>query len=532
MRTKKDAIFFAKTLKTLAFTTFLWYNKIILYERKTGDFMGANYQKKFEKDYSSLVEKVDNLESVIKTLNQTITSLKSTIEGLNATLNNKDKLIAKLVLENSRLKNNNNKDSSNSGKPSSTDGLKDSKKKIPNSRPKTDKRRGGQKGHKGNTNDVSKIKKLIENKQVKHLICDINKHNKNKNKPYISRFIQDIEIITTVKELRYYPDKNGNYNIPKEQSNIVTYGKGLKSIAMLLVHKLPASMDGVRDFLNDISNNTLSLTKATLVDWSKSLSKKLNPFLNEILINLINSTYVHTDESPLNINGKLFQLHNYSTNKYTLQYVHEKKSKEAMIELGFLDIFLGTLIHDHNRVQYNFGTGHGECNAHILRYLTAVTEFTKHKWAEEMSELLKGILHDKHIEQEKGKDYFEKNILENYSKKYDNILKQASKEYQSDYDKNAYKDEERRLITRLDDYKENHLLFMRDFNIPFTNNRAEVDIRPAKRKLKVGIFRSKEGAENYLQIRSFISTFLKNNLNIFKGIKDLFSGKEITLQEG
>ena len=107
----------------------------------------------------------------------------------------------------------------------------------------------------------------------------------------------------------------------------------------------------------------------------------------------------------------------------------------------------------------------------------------------------------------------------------------TNKQYQSDYDTNAYKDEERRLIIRLAEYKDNHLLFMYDCKIPFTNNRAEADIRPAKRKLNVGIFCSEVGARYYLQIRSFISTFLKNDRNVFQGIKDAFSDNVITLKQ-
>ncbi|HZK71824.1 MAG TPA: hypothetical protein VFD03_09990 [Clostridia bacterium] len=75
-----------------------------------------------------------------------------------------------------------------------------------------------------------------------------------------------------------------------------------------------------------------------------------------------------------------------------------------------------------------------------------------------------------------------------------------------------------------------HLLFMYDFKIPFSNNRVEADIRPAKRKLNIGIFRSEVGAKYYLQIRSFISTFLKNNRNVFQGIKDAFDDNVITLK--
>lgn len=71
---------------------------------------------------------------------------------------------------------------------------------------------------------------------------------------------------------------------------------------------------------------------------------------------------------------------------------------------------------------------------------------------------------------------------------------------------------------------------MYDFKILFFNNKAEANIRPAKRKINVEIFSSKLGSESYLQIRSFISTFLKNNRNVFQGIKNAFDGKVITLK--
>ena len=95
--------------------------------------MGSNYQKLFEKDYAKLTSEVTDLKKMVKTLSETISNL-------NIAMSQKDELIAKLILENNRLKNNNDKDSTNSGKPSSTDGFK---KKIANLRPATDKKKGG-----------------------------------------------------------------------------------------------------------------------------------------------------------------------------------------------------------------------------------------------------------------------------------------------------------------------------------------------------------------------------------------------------
>lgn len=489
--------------------------------------MGTNYRNQFQKDYENIVLELSDFKILLKNLTSTICTLNDTINAMSITIQKKDEENKKLILEIERLKNNNDKDSSNSGKPSSKNGFK---KPIHNSRPETTKKQGGQHGHKGSTTDILKIKQLLETGDVKHSIINVNKTNGNQDKPYITRYVQDIEILSVIREYRYYPNDSDNYDIPKEQNNVVTYGKELKAVAMLLVHRVPASMDQSVSFLKAITKDAFDITKASLVNWSNSLSGKLDPFIEEILQGLYNATHVHTDESPININGKNHQLHNYSNDQYTLQYVHQSKSKDAMKELGFLPNYVGTLIHDHNKVQYNFGTNHGECNAHILRYLKGVQDFTKHTWAGEMTKLLQEILHQKNLFKAAGVFCFEINSLDMYVKSYEDILQRANKQYQSDYAINAYKDEERRLIIRLGKYMDNHLLFMYDFRIPFSNNRAEADIRPAKRKLNIGIFRSEGGAKYYLQIRSFISTFAKNNRNVFQGIKDAFDNKSVTLK--
>jgi Transposase IS66 family/Family of unknown function (DUF6444) len=490
--------------------------------------MGSNYQKQFQKDYENLVSEVGDLKKLIKNLTSTVRMLNETISNMNSTIEMKDNENKRLILEIERLKNNNDKNSSNSGKPTSKDGFK---KTIHNSREKSTKKPGGQNGHNGCTKDVSKIMQLLADGNVRHEVINVNASAENEVRPYIVRYVQDIEINTVIREFRYYQNKLGEYNIPREQNNIVTYGNELKAVIMLLVHRVPASMDQAVDFVRLITEGAFNLTKGTITNWSNSLSVKLDSFIGEIFQGLHNSVYVHTDESPLNINGKNNQLHSYSNDKYTLQYVHESKSKEAMEELGFLPEYLGTLIHDHNKVQYNFGTKHGECNAHILRYLKGVKDFTNHTWSEDMAVLLKEILHQRKLLKSLGVSCFDEISMAAYVSKYDKILEQANKQYQADYDNNAYRDEERRMIVRLGEYKDNHLLFMYDFNIPFSNNRAEADIRPAKRKQNIGIFRSKVGAKYYLQIRSFISTFLKNDKNVFRGIKDVFDNKPITLKE-
>lgn len=80
------------------------------------------------------------------------------------------------------------------------------------------------------------------------------------------------------------------------------------------------------------------------------------------------------------------------------------------------------------------------------------------------------------------------------------------------------------LLLRLKDYKKDVLLCLKDPMVPFSNNLAEQDIRMIKVKQKIsGGFRSIDGAQNFLDIRSFMSTARKQGLNILESIKRAMS---------
>ena len=70
----------------------------------------------------------------------------------------------KLKTELTRLKNQNKKDSSNSNKPSGTNGYK---KVITNRREKSDKKQGGQEGHKGNSLGKERLEKILNKENIK-----------------------------------------------------------------------------------------------------------------------------------------------------------------------------------------------------------------------------------------------------------------------------------------------------------------------------------------------------------------------------
>jgi len=79
------------------------------------------------------------------------------------------------------------------------------------------------------------------------------------------------------------------------------------------------------------------------------------------------------------------------------------------------------------------------------------------------------------------------------------------------------------MVNRLADYKDSYLLFIRDFEAPFTNNEAERDLRPYKTKQKIsGCFRSWQGVLDYCKIRSFLAIAKKRGCNLFDTLASLF----------
>ena len=83
------------------------------------------------------------------------------------------------------------------------------------------------------------------------------------------------------------------------------------------------------------------------------------------------------------------------------------------------------------------------------------------------------------------------------------------------------------MKARLREYVDDHLRFLTDFRIDFTNNLAERGLRKIKTKLKIaGGFRNLNFAKYYCDAISIIDTCKKQKINIEETIKNIFIGKK------
>ena len=81
------------------------------------------------------------------------------------------------------------------------------------------------------------------------------------------------------------------------------------------------------------------------------------------------------------------------------------------------------------------------------------------------------------------------------------------------------------LLQRMKDYEQAVLLFAKDPHVPFTNNRAERDLRMSKVKQKVsGCFRTSKYAHAYCRISSYLQTMANKGYNPLIAIQMALAG--------
>lgn len=490
----------------------------------------SDYQTGLFNEFEKLNEKLDKL--IMKNKNQSliIYNLNVEIEKLNKTIQEKDEKINLLIEENARLKNKNNKNSSNSSKPSSTNMTTPKKKtgaNLYNYRSETDKKVGGQVGHKGSNLNKTKIEDMIKNKRitVKEIIHNISGNSKEQD---IIKYRLQLEIKPYVEKHIFKHMKKTNDKLPKEFYTDVTYGESIKALSIELGAYNVISYDRLSDFFNVITNGIIDISNGTLVNFLYEFSNKSNNELTRLTDEILSSKNIYTDETGTKFNKKNIYVRNYSNDDTVIYKAHKNKGHEPIKEDNILTNFCGGIMHDHDTTNYKYGTKNYECNIHLGRYLEELVQNEIDiTWAAKMKELLFRMNNTRKMAISYKVNKFSKEKIKEYEDEFDYILLIAKKENKK-IASSFYKEKGNKLYRRLNKYKKNHLYFIKDFEVPFDNNLSERDLRLFKTKTKIsGGFRSMLAAQHFVNALSIIKTSIKRNINPFESIKAIFRNQEV-----
>ena len=471
--------------------------------------------------YQQLMEIMGRLETVEQESAQKIESLNNRIDVLE-----KENLMLKeenllLKEDNARLKSIINNDSSNTSLPPSTDKKCGKPANTFNGRKETQRKPGGQKGHKGTTLTKAEIEKKIASGKCRHEIRTI---GDSSNQNYVTKYVMDLKTEPVITEIRIYADENGKIRIPSEYRSDVTYGANIKALAVSLYSEGVMSNDRIASFLNAAGNGELELSEGSVYGFCKSFAKASETSILNLENKLMDQAVVATDATTVTVNGKQNYIRNLSIKDTVVYHAMNSKSIEALKRLDFLKNYAGILLHDHETALYHFGTDHAECNVHIIRYLRKNTEESGNAWSDDMVTLLCEMNRTRKNFMEQGASEFPDKIITEYEEKYFSLLKTGKAENKTTVHKYA-KQEEKTLLNRMEKYSHNHLLFLHDFAVPFDDNISERDLRKAKNRQKMaGGFRKESGQKMYCSIMSIIETLKKRDMGIIENIKKLFMG--------
>lgn len=435
-----------------------------------------------------------------------------------------------LVKENEELRRRLNLRSHNSSKPPSSDPLWERAQRPVKAKSKN-RKRGGQLGHKGS--NLKKFTQIDFLKEHTYDTCPYCQSNKLLLKGIKTRQVLDIpRPKMEVTEHRFYEyqclnccatilnDKIQDY----KQS--VQYGPNIKSfvnylnVYQLLPYKRLVAM------IKDLFGHKIS--QGSISNFNSELSTKLKGFIAELKNYFIQPDKVfHSDETGCMVGKQNYWLHVYCDQNKTLLQGHRSRGTKAMNEIGILDKAQGTVVHDRYMSYPSYKeVGHALCNAHILRDLKGVEENAKCKWATQIKSILL-----------KAKSYKTNDKLSSkrkarLQKEYENILRSQRKYYQTKEEelklqhpkKRPKRSTDHNLYIALWKYKHEILKFMYHKEIPFDNNQAERDLRMFKVKMKISsLFQSPYWLEVNANIRSFISTIVKNEGNVLESIQQVYN---------
>jgi len=378
---------------------------------------------------------------------------------------------------------------------------------------------GGKKGHKGASRAVPKAKKIID-VPIKR-ICPSHKCKLTKTPKKVERTITDLvftkysvrkTVIKYVGNKSYCPFCRKYFSPPQiEKIRILHFGHNFKVwvVYQRLFLRLP--FDIIRLNLMEIFNENISL--ATINNIFKPFSAFYSYTENKNLKQILNSPFIHVDETQINNKGVNHYVWIFTNGKQV--FFRETETREIRMVVELLKNFKGILIADFYPGYDSLNCKHQKCWVHLIRDLN--DDLWKNPYDTEYESFileLKNLIIpifasiEKYGSKKHHFNKFRKNIEEFYNRVILNEI--------------YYSEITIKYQTRLKKHWTSLFTFIDFDDIPWNNNMAERGIRHLAVQRKISMYFDR-GIKYYLLFLGIMQTckFQKKSF-----LKFLLSGRK------
>ena len=430
------------------------------------------------------------------------------------------------------------KDSHNSSRPPSSD--PPWAKRTKNLRRPSGKRPGAQVGHHGSTLQLSSHpNRIVEHRPSQCTSCHASLAAVRTLSYHRQQVLEVVPAKLKVTEHRLAVvrcpscGKRTRGEFADSVRSGVQYGVGVKARVLYLQQYQLLPYQRTAEAMRELFGCQLSA--GTVSNIIRECAAGLVATELQIKQKLRRSSVIHADETGLRINQGLGYVHVASTAHLTHYAAANHRGRTAMDEINVLPRYRGTVVHD-GLLSYKHYTKcrHALCGVHLLRELTyfeEVSEETK-AWAAPVKELLLEMKEMVEHRREAGGNSLAADDLRRLTASYDylvgaGLLAQWPPEVPEQVKKQA-----RNLLLRLERRREEVLMFLTDFAVPFDNNQAERDLRMVKLQQKTsGCFRTEAGAQRFCRLRSYVSTMRKQGKGVLLALAGACQGAPLSLRK-
>jgi hypothetical protein len=430
------------------------YKQLVEQTVKSERLEHANHELRAENrrlraEINTLTQRLENLNVSLDA--RVEAALSKVTKPLEEKIRRKELELEKAQQEILRLLAARDKDSENSSKPPSSNGFK----KIPNSRELSNRKTGGQPGHKGHTLSIPKnLDELEAAGKAKHIIID----ETNGSNAYVSDWEIDLQMLPIYTERRRKVDS----------PQTIRYGSSMRAFCVYIQNVGLMSLERISEFIKTISNGLLNVSEDSILRFSRTAAANidLKPFENDLLDGYVmhtGDTPVRTTQRPASGTGAIetakhttfsAYVRTYSNGKTTLLTANAQKDAEGLKRDNILPRYFGTVSHDHEAKFYQYGTKHATCGEHLCRDLKGMNDLCMLPWAGQVRGFLLTMNAYKKADVRDGKEACDPLILKQYESRYDELVVQGASLLQTMQPKTIGFDELRKMAARLKVYKD------------------------------------------------------------------------------